>query len=222
MADLADYVADFAALLGSKSEVRFAGVVNQSVSIRANVPPPSVTDARHRLTSASTDPDSEWGKVYTLLARKLARDNLTASVLDAEGARIIDFPRPATPPTEPITIRESSVLDGTVVAVRGRDETVHVTILDIDGRTFSAETRDFGMAQELAQRFRGRAVRLRVDGTWTRSPEGQWALTRGRIESFEDLDETPLAAIVGRLPEVVTEEFMRSQDPLAEWREMRS
>ena len=55
------------------------------------------------------------------------------------------------------------------------------------------------MARRLSPHLFGSTLRVHGNGRWERDAEGAWLLKRFDIESFEILDDEPLAAVIDRL-----------------------
>jgi hypothetical protein len=88
-------------------------------------------------------------------------------------------------------IVQPGTVDGEVIHVGGRDETINVHIKAGDGIHRCITTK--AIARRLAQHIFGAPVRVRGRGTSSRAKSGEWKLHRFEIESFETLDETPLS-----------------------------
>jgi len=109
-------------------------------------------------------------------------------------AKVVEFAcrnRPAGSSVGPIV--QAGTLDGEVIQVGGRDETINIHMKSGDDvhRCITTKT----IARQLAQHLFGAPVRVRGMGTWFRAESGGWKLHRFDIESFQTLDDTPLSKI---------------------------
>lgn len=61
-------------------------------------------------------------------------------------------------------------------------------------------------------------MRLSGEGRWERSPQGEWALTSFRIDSFSELDDEPLSETVNKLRAIPVD---WGDDPVGDFLAMR-
>ncbi|MEJ5367883.1 MAG: hypothetical protein WHT08_06160 [Bryobacteraceae bacterium] len=198
MARLSEYMAAFAALLGYKEHVHFERLAEGSTAIMCTVDPVAQAKVSRRIERArfGTAPKEALDALKEI-DDKLAADNATGSIRCA-GEVVIRFPgrsRPLETSLGPIV--QSGTLDGEVIQIGGRDETINIHIRS-GGEIFRCES-DKPMARRLAQFIFGPRVRLRGEGTWSRDSLGRWKLHRFVIEGFERLDETPLRDVFEKL-----------------------
>ena len=107
---------------------------------------------------------------------------------------MIEFPgrlRLAVEKLGPIV--QQGELDGEVIQIGGKDETINVHIKIGDQIHICVSSK--AIARRLAQHLFGSPVRVRGSGTWGREGEGVWKLRKFEIASFESLDETPISKV---------------------------
>ncbi|MFN0170630.1 MAG: hypothetical protein ACKV22_29765 [Bryobacteraceae bacterium] len=194
MSRLAEYMADFAVLLGHEEHVHFAKLKPGSLTLAAHADQIAQHKVQRRLDEVryGTGPQAAV-EALRRIDDKLAADNSVGSIRHGR-TKIIEFPgctRPVESTIGPII--QFGTLDGEVIQVGGRDETIniHVKAGDDIHRCISTKA----LARRLAQHIFGMPVRVRGRGTWSRAESGEWKLHRFDIESFEILDETPLSKI---------------------------
>ncbi|MBM3748341.1 MAG: hypothetical protein FJW34_21365 [Acidobacteria bacterium] len=194
MARLAEYMRDFAALLGNEAHVHFEKLRAGSTVVISRVDTVAQNKVRRRLEEVryGTAPKAAMD-AFGDIDDKLSADNALGRILH-RGARIIEFPG-ASRPVEPCAgpILQPGTLDGEVIQVGGRDETINVHIRSGDEIQRCITTK--AVARRLAHHIFGPPVRVRGTGTWSRAESGAWKLHRFDIESFETLDETPLSRL---------------------------
>ena len=137
-----------------------------------------------------------------------------------DGKEILFFPGPER--TEPPTFcpfRQDGVLDGTLIRVGGRDETVPVHLRDGDVIHNCNAARE--MARRLAPHLFGGTLRVIGNGRWKRTEEGQWVLLRFDINDFEILDDRPLPEVVQQLREVQGSGWRHIDNPVEELQRLR-
>lgn len=218
----AEYLKQFAQLLGKSDKVHFAGAVKGSVVLRAAVDSQAQFDVFKRFQVAKTQPDSDPARAVQALHAQLRRDRLEASVKDREGRVILDFPaRPEPEPSTEVLVHDTGTLEGMVVGIEGADDTVHVRLRDADDQDRRAVLRDMAQAREIANRFRGQAIRLHVHGTWKRTPEGQWKPETVYVDRYEDLEEDDALAVFEDLRAIPGNGWAEVEDPLNAWQDVR-
>jgi hypothetical protein len=201
MARVAEYLKEWAGLMGDQAKPKFAGVVKGSVVLRARQGGDHKAVVRHRLKQAAANDDAPGRDHFDRIVRLLGADGARAAVIDSAKVVVIEFPtvqRRPSPAREQI-VNDSAEIDGIVVAVEGIDETAHLRIQDTRGKVVSMQIRDMSLAREAAGHFRGDPIRVRVHGTWRRSPEGEWAPLSLHVDRVETLDQATVAELMQRL-----------------------
>ena len=117
--------------------------------------------------------------------------------------------------TQEYFIKQNGTLDGEVIRVGGKDDTVPVHLRDGPViRTGLFTTPD--IARRLAQHYLGATVRVQGTGHWLRSADASWSLKSFKIVDFEVLDETPLTEVVAGLRRVEGSRWSDVPDPVAD------
>lgn len=114
---------------------------------------------------------------------------------------------------------QPDVLDGVLIRVGGRDDTVPVHLRDGDAIHMCNATRD--MARRLAVHLYGPTLRVRGDARWERDADGVWSMKRFNITEFDELDDAPLGEVVARLRSVEGGGWKDIDDPSADIRLLR-
>lgn len=201
MARVADYLREWAGLLGDKAKPRFAGVVKGSVVLRARQGGDHKAVVRHRLKLAAANDEAPGRDHFDRIVRLLDADGAKAAVIDRSEDVVIEFPsiRPSSLRAKEYIVNDSAEIDGIVVGVEGIDDTAHLRVQDPRGQVISMQLRDMTMARAAAGHFRGEPIRVRVHGTWRRSPEGDWSPLSLHVDSVETLDQATVAELMERL-----------------------
>jgi len=199
MSRLADYLAQLATLFGNKDQVHFVKVVKGSavpvISVE-NIAQPKV-EARLRLVDTSDAP-KELSNAKQRINEMLREDNASAYIRPRGGAKILEFKGAKTPLAEEVVLYEQGELDGTVIRIGGKDETVPVMLESENGQYFRCNTKR-DIAKNLASHIFGAQVRVSGKGKWRRNQQGEWELDLFDIQSFEVLDDTPLQDVIAGL-----------------------
>ena len=198
---MAEYLAAYARLLGSSEELRFAGLVKGSATLRVSIPATDSQFVSKRLKSASTaDGPEDARKAYAQIDRMLRENGAVGDVRLKGGARIIQFPGrrlPAEPPALEVT--EIAEVDGVVVRVGGTDQTIPVHLQGANGEIFPCTVKDRAVARQLAGLLFEEPIRARGMGTWSRGADGRWKLKSMNIDGWDVLDAASPLVLLDQL-----------------------
>ena len=199
MSRLAVYMADLARLFGTVERVHFVRLEAGSTVLVPRVDPEAVAEVENRLVAVAENRAPEDAtKAFKALNRYLADDRATGSLRDGGSAEVIRFPGRDQPKSLTFgAFTQPGVLDGVLIRVGDRDETVPVHLQDGDTIHVCNATRD--MARQLAAHLYGRPLRVHGEGRWERDANGAWSMKRFNITEFDELDDAPLGAVVERL-----------------------
>jgi hypothetical protein len=209
MARLAEYMADLANILGESTHVHFVRLDPGSVGLVHAVDDSVMAAVRDRLmrVHAGTAP-LEAMAAYRNINRRLLYDNGIGVLEDDAGAEIIEFPgRDAAQPLDFGAFNQVGSLDGRIIAIGGKDETVPVRLQAAD-RIYSACRATRGVAKELAKYLFDYELRLYGEGRWQRTETGDWNLLRFSVTNFDVLKDEPLSAVVARLRDIPDNEWV--------------
>ena len=221
MARLAEYMAELARLLGRADQVHFVRLEGGSAVLVQSVEPEAAPDVRERLRSLQHDnPPDDAAKAFSNLNCYLADDNATGILQEGESAEVIRFPGREEP--APVTFgafNQPGVLDGVLIRIGGRDDTVPAHLHD--GETIHVCNTARDVARRLAVHLYGPPLRVHGNGRWERDADGCWVMKRFNITSFDVLDDAPLGEVAQRLRDVEGSGWKEIEDPTAELRHLR-
>ena len=200
MERLAEYMLEFAKLLGEPERVHFVDVGEGSAVLRARIEDVAAPKVERRLAEASRGQgDPVAVKALRDLDVMLARDNAIGQLLDEAGAEIIAFPGRNRPkPLEYGPFREDGVLEGVVIKVGGEGASVPVWLRDNETVYKKCSARR-PLARKLAKHYEAGLLRVSGTGSWMRLATGAWLMRSFEIKDFEVLDDAPLADVIKRL-----------------------
>jgi hypothetical protein len=222
MARLAEYLSSLAALYGSESEVHFKSVRKGSAILVATIEEPALPKVFHRLRSVSSkEPNIEAKKAYGAIDKLLRNDNAIGSVSQVGKGKLLEFPGRLNSIPEPISIIQATTVDGMVIKIGGKDDTIPVTIRDQEGRIVKCQIRGEAQAKELSKYYLSGQVRFHGSGKWIRYPNGSWEIDSMTIQSYEVLDTTPLDEVLAELAAVEGNGWKSMDQPLVAWRKLR-
>ena len=221
MARLAEYLAKLAVLIGYKEYVHFIQVRKGSAIqefIVDHETAPKV-EVRLRLIVGANAP-IEATKAQQEINRMLREDNASASLRIKKGAEIIRFPGCKTPLAEEVVIHEQGELDGEVIRVGGKDDTVPVWLRGEGGEVLYCGA-NRSIACELAKQLFGQMVRVAGHGRWRRTSDRVWQLEKFTIQSWQSLDQSSLVDAIESLRAIEGSEWNNMDDPQCELRRLR-
>lgn len=212
---LAEYMAAYARLLGETANVHFQGVETGSAILVAAVDEPAqpkVQDRVRSLQRGSAPKDAV--KAFDELDEMLRKDNATGELSGNDGAVILPFPGRTRP--EPLVfgpIRQEGSLEGQVIRVGGKDDTIPVHLRD-GAIIHSGLNATADLARKIAQHLLGPTLRVHGSGTWYREADGSWVLKSFKITDFEVLGDEPLEDVVASLRKIKGSTWNEVPDPV--------
>lgn len=222
MSRLAEYMLQFAALMGSESHVHFKGLRKGSTVLCARVEHEDVPKVGERLTKVNlSDAPADIIRPFNALNGLLRADNARAT-LKRGSAQIIKFPGCDAPVIQRIgPVKEAGQLEGVVISVGGKDSTKHIRLLGHDGEECKLTTRSVELAKQLGNNLFC-AVRVTGMGTWYRNEDGKWELDNFIAQNCEPLEDRSLVEAVAALRDIEGDDWKALPDPLATWQDLRS
>lgn len=226
MAKLAEYMADFAALLGRENAVHFAGLEKGSTKIKARIEfedVPKVTTRLSDIRRGSPPPDA--AKAFAQIDARLANDNAVGRIFveGQEGiatAELLAFPGRDRPKAQSYgPFNQEGSLDGLLISVGGKDETISLRLQNGTTTYSSCETTRT-IARELGKHL-FEPVRIHGTGRWMREADGQWTLRSFRVHRFEVLGKNSLRDTVTALRAVRGSGWKVMPDSRAELDDLR-
>ena len=221
MAKLAKYLAKLSIMFGDENQVHFLKVRKGSAipEIAVEYEAAPKVEARLRLVG-TLDAPPDLVKANQEMNRMLREDNASATLKIKGGSVILNFPGKKTPLAEEVVVHEQGDLDGVVIRVGGKDDSVPVWIEGEGKAIYQCQTnRD--IARQLATYLFDKPVRVVGNGKWCRTPESKWELEKFEIKSFEALDDAPLEQLINELRAVEGNRWNEMDDPQAELRKLR-
>lgn len=218
MSRLAEYMTEFAALLGEKQSVHFKELQSGSTIMKAIIEHEAEPKVRERLRLVHNNAGpTDAQNAFKAINKKLKEDNGDGSIQDYETAEIIAFPginETAVPVFGPV--KESGTIDGVIIRIGGKNETVTVTVETRDGIEAPCKT-SRSLAKELGRFIFGLEMRFSGTGKWIRNEEGLWILDGFTITGFEPLDDDSLIEAINDLQNVKDSGWSKISDP---WKEL--
>jgi hypothetical protein len=217
MARLAEYMAELAVLLGECERVHFSHVEKGSAVLVSNIEPPAYPKIAERVARVREgNGPKDAMQAYKNIDNLLAKDNAIAVLFSSDESNVIEFLGRLRPkPVRYGPFREVGTLDGRIIRLGGRDETIPVWLKDGDVE-HHCNVRGEDVARRLAPYYLNGIVRLYGSGKWLREENGTWVLQQFDISDFEVLDDSPLTEVVGKLRAVEGGEWHQSDGALSD------
>jgi hypothetical protein len=224
MERLAEYMAELAKLLGSQQSVHFVRLEPGSTVLVEKIEHEAAPKVRDRVNGVKhRDAPDDAIRAYDAINRKLREDNGSAFIetdVESEVSKVIEFPGRNRPPLEKFdSIYQRGAVDGVLIRVGGRDETVPVYLEE--GKKLHMCNANRAVAKLLVPYLFSGMLRASGEGKWNRDDFGNWVMERFTIHDFKPLDETPLKQVVEKLRQIESP-FRSMKDPLGEIKKLRS
>jgi len=202
-------------LFGNKDCVHFMRVDEGSAIPVLVVDDIAVPKVEKRMLGVRTGNGiSEASKAFQNIDDRLLEDNTAGRIFSASGATLIEFPGKSRSQDKPVrSIREAGTLDGEVISIGGRDETISVQLRSDEQIYFCTASREQG--RRMAKHLFENPIRVYGDGVWTRLTNGTWKLERFIVDSFIPLRAETLSEVVRDLRYITSAELDAVEDPLA-------
>lgn len=222
MARLAQYLAHLAEMYGSQDRVHFEKLRKGSAIVQVIVDEPAVPKVISRIMNAkSHDPEQDVKKAYKAIDTLLRQDNAVGTISRPDAGKILEFPGRKVPVPESFSMTQPTSVDGVVIKIGGRDDTIPVTLRDMEGRIVNCQVRGVDKAKELAGHYQASTLRVHGIGKWIRYSTGLWELDSLTIQSFEQLDDAPLDEVLKELTDVRGNGWNEAENPMDGWRKLR-
>jgi hypothetical protein len=210
MARLAQYMHELSQILGEPAAVHFLRVERGSTALISRIDREATPKVRDRVVSLRRgEGPKDVRAAYEQINRLLRADDAIGVLSERKTtgtpttAVVVRFPGREEVHEQFPTIRQQGSIDGIVTGIRGRDETIHVT-LQAEGQQISGCFTTKTIAKQLAAKFL-EPVRLFGRGRWARDAEGTWSLVDFKIESFDGLVDVPLSTALADIRSIATE-----------------
>jgi hypothetical protein len=211
---LAEYMHDFAILLGNEKSVHPGERLEEdSTVLVAKVELEAEPKVRERLRAVRTrDANDRAMEAAARLDDRLAEDNAKGEIVDPAGAKVIEFPgrdRFQMPAFGPI--QQRGTFQGVPIKIGGENDLVPVHLED--GRDKQIVLAKRSLAKQLAPHLFTSVVRVEGVGRWTRTASGAWEMLSFTADSFQIVDDADIRKNIGELRSIESG-WKQSKDPL--------
>lgn len=220
MKRLAQYMDKLAQLVGSPERVHFDKITKGSARPAFNVEEVAAFEVSQRLKAANEDQVSEPGRLRKEINKMLRDDGCVAYLRVLKGPKVIEFAGRRTPISEEVTVHDTGNLEGTVIRVGGKGNTIPVTLEGADGSPYRCWATKV-IAKQLAPYLFEEQVRVTGKGKWLRNSEGVWIMEEFQILGHTLLEDSSLTEFVKDMRETPGSAWNEKEDPQAELKRIR-
>ena len=194
---LLDYLTQIGALLGASQDMHLVRIDESSTRPVLRMPVPAATRARESIQNVRAGRGTAKQRDAHKTIRKMVRlDGGGPAALKDRTGILIDFEPELCVPV--LSLRQPTTFDGSLMRIGGAGDYTPILMQSLHGETASGFLAPRMLAKEMA-RFLFDPLRLAGIGDWERSAEGEWALTKMVIQSFEPMTDRSLEDAVNDL-----------------------
>lgn len=186
---MGEYVSALAELIGDDVEASFERVTKGSAQLKIKISDDDVEMAINKIRSApNADEGSSTRRGYEKIQSLLASDKTSAEFRPVNGAIILKFPGAPKNVLRLAMLREAGEINGRIIKVGGRDETIPVSIRTPDGGIVNC-TANVEMARKLKRYLLEPIdIILSGEGKWQRTESGAWEVIEFKILDVSEID----------------------------------
>jgi hypothetical protein len=220
MARLAEYMADFAALLGNRTEVHFVRLEGGSTNLVTKIDYQAVPRVKQRLLEVrQRNAPAEAMKAFERIDSRLAQDNATGRIEAAGIDNVIEFPGILRFKAIVGPVYQTKEIDGVPIAVGGRNDPVSVHLQEGDRILICNARRE--LAKRIAAHIFTDVIRAQGHGRWHQDEDQIWVMDWFVIDDFRVLEPAPLSQVVSRLRSITGSDLENLRDPYWELSSLR-
>ena len=215
MERLAEYLGEFAKMLGEGPAVHFVRLEAGSTSVIHRIQREAIPKVKDRTAAVRRGlGPRDSVRAYQKINRMLRADNGTAVWREEKSeAEIVVFPGKEDAEELVTGISQRGSLDGEVVRIGGLQNLVPI-MLKCEQEELSGCWANKIVAKALGRRL-FEPVRLFGTGRWNRNDEGKWKLDIFRVDSFQPLRDVALSTALNELRSIANEWSSNSFDELS-------
>jgi hypothetical protein len=217
---LAEYMADFAVLLGNEKSVHPGGLRKGSTILVAKVEWEAEPKVRERLQAVrSRSANDHTMEAAARLDDRLALDNAKGAITDPSGSKVVIFPgrdRFQMPAFGPI--HQPGTFQGVPIKVGGEKDPVPVHLEDGKEKYIVHAKR--GLAKEIAEHLFTGVVRVEGVGSWNRTATGAWEMKSFLAQSMQVIEDANIQKNLGELRSIESG-WKKAKDPLKQLEQLR-
>lgn len=197
---LLEYLEQMSVVLGEADKLHLVAIRESSCAPVFHVDRETAVRAKanaHRVQRG--DGTKKQVDAYNSVRRMLRRDGAWKRPALLRSAQAVVLQIDAAPEETLLTgIRQASSFDGALIKIGGAGDNASIQLQDMAGKIVSGFTAKRGLAKDLAHHMWD-PVRLFGVGQWGRSEDGDWAMERMQVQSFDLLQDESLGETLSKL-----------------------
>lgn len=204
---LLEYLSQLSIVLGNPGDLHLVAIERSStrpvLAMRHDV---AVKARHHAREVAEGGGSARRREAFYKIRHMVAEDGgQPATLREPKGAVILKFPSVDIGQDQVIhSVRQPTSIEGTLVRVGGISENAQILIQELNGNVIAGCTASRSVTQQMAHLIY-HSIRVSGIGTWHRTEEGKWAITRLHVQTFDPLDDDELEDVVAKLRAVDVE-----------------
>jgi hypothetical protein len=186
---MGEYVSALAELIGDDVQASFERVTKGSAQLKVKIKDDDVDLVIKKMQLAPvSDEGSQVRRGYEKIQYLLSVDKTSAEFRPAKGAVILKFPGAPKNIIRLATMKEMGEINGRIIKVGGRDDTIPVAIRTPEGVIINCNS-SVEMARNLKKYLLEPIdIILSGEGKWQRSEGGSWEIIDFKITGVSEID----------------------------------
>lgn len=185
---VADYISEYAKMLGCKDHVHLADVRDNCIALDAAVTPQYTQNVRANISRYKTDHRTAFER----FDRMLRKHGHSAVLYDQHGVMQAELLGVKKPEEVPLSIRQTSSIQGTLVWIGGESD-LSVAHLSLGSGKTQKCRMSRNMAKIVSKHLYDEFI-FTGDAYWSRDEEGKWCIEDYlQVKSYELLPESSLS-----------------------------
>lgn len=201
---LIEYLNQLMIILGNPSDLHLVEIQRSSTKPVLIMPHHAAVKARQRARETWEGGGSARARgAYQRIRRMVSDDGGKPAVLSTREGMILEFPGVELEADQEISsVRQASSVSGELIRVGGESEFDQILLKDISDKVISGCFATKEVAKQLAKHLHD-YVRLHGIASWQRDRQGNWQITRMKVQTFEMLEVDSLGDAIADVQKVI-------------------
>lgn len=198
---LIEYLQQAAQVIGDPAELHLIGVEKGSTAPVLRLKTSVAVKARENIARVErgegTQRQADAFRRMRRMVWRDARDAGRPALLRSDSAVLLEIP-PAQDTSAISGIRQQTTIDGQLTRIGGVGDYAALQMQDLSGKVLTGISASKSLAKEMAKLIY-EPIRISGIGVWCRDEEGQWAIEKMQVQSFEPLDDDDAIGMLHQL-----------------------